>query len=361
MTVTTATDDDQTKQDAPDETRAPAAWLAEMEAHVWAMHPQVLGTLVMLARAGTPIDAALQQAAPEAVRRGRPPTIKGAIAKVDLKGVLMPGGGSLLGMLFGIGNPLDSFRESFAAAMTDPNVGHVLIDIDSPGGVTDLIPETAAQMRDLRASTGKSVTAFVNTMSASAAYWLASQADEVVVTPSGMTGSIGVYATHRDVSAMQQEMGIKTTLITAGKYKVEGNPFQPLSQEALDHIQGDVNYFYDLFTADVAQGRGTKQQDVIDGYGEGRVLPAKVAKSANLVDRIETLGETVARLSSRAKAPSLSASAEADDAGADTTVTEAEGNPGAEDPLTERALHMARLEGLSILQDRAASKMQPDS
>lgn len=356
MTMT----DDKTTTEAqqPAEGKAPAAWLAEMEAHVWAMHPQVLSTLILLARAGTPADAALEAASPEALRRGRPPSIRGSIAKVNLKGVLSPGGGSLLGMLFGLGNPLDDFRESFAAAMADPNVGHVLIDIDSPGGVTDLIPEAAAEMRDLRASSGKGVTAFVNTMSASAAYWLASQADEIVVTPSGMTGSIGVYAAHRDVSKMQDELGIKTTLIKAGKFKTEGNPFEPLSQEALDHIQSDVNYFYDLFTADVAKGRGVDQQAVIDGYGQGRVLPAKDAKSAGLVDRIETLSETVARLSSRAKAPALTTAAEAD-AGAENTVT-AEADAGA-DTLTEQALHMARLEGLSILQDRAASKMQPDS
>lgn len=343
----------------PAEGKAPAAWLAEMEAHVWAMHPQVLSTLIMLARAGTPIDQALEQATPEAARRGRPPSIKGSIAKVNLKGVLVPGGGSFIGMLLGLGNPLDSFREGFAAAMADPNIGHVIIDIDSPGGVTDFIPEAAAEMRDLRASSGKGVTAFVNTMAASAAYWLASQADEIVVTPSGMTGSIGVYAAHRDVSKMQEELGIKTTLITAGKYKVEGNPFEPLSQDALDHIQSSVDYFYDLFTADVAKGRGVDQQAVMDGYGEGRVLPAKDAKRAGLADRIETLGETVARLSARATSPALNPAAEAN-AGADDDTATAEDESGA-DTQTERALHMARLEGRSILQDRAWDKMQPAS
>ena len=355
--MSTTTDDKNTNT-APEPGKAPAAWLAEMEAHVWAMHPQVLSTLLMLARAGTPIEAALDQMpGTEAARRGRPPTIRGSIAKVDLKGVLMPGGGSLLGLLFGFPSPLESFKEGFGAAMADPNVGHVLIDIDSPGGVTDDIPETAAMMRDLRAKTGKGVTAFVNTLSASAAYWLASQADEVVTTPSGMTGSIGVYATHRDVSAMQQDLGIKTTLIKAGKFKVEGNPFEPLSPEALEHIQSDVDYFYDLFTADVAQGRGVDQQAVIDGYGEGRVLPARTAQSAKLVDRIETLGETVARLSARAK-PALGTPAA--NAGEETVESETEATAGADDELTHAGA-LARLEGHSLLQDRAWDKLQPAS
>jgi signal peptide peptidase SppA len=355
MTMTT---DDKNTTTAQPEGKAPAAWLAEMEAHVWAMHPQVLSTLLMLARAGTPIEPALTEAASstEAARRGRPPSIKGSIAKVDLKGVLMPGGGSILGMLFGFPSPLESFKEGFAAAMADPNVGHVIIDVDSPGGVTDGIPEAAAMMRDLRAQTGKGVTAFVNTLAASAAYWLASQADEIVTTPSGMTGSIGVYATHRDLSQMQADLGVKTTLIKAGKYKVEGNPFEPLSPEALDHIQADVNYFYDLFTADVAQGRGVDQQAVIDGYGEGRVLPARTAQQAKLVDRIETLGETVARLSARAKPALGTPAAHAEDT---TVATDAEADAGAEELTHAGAL--ARLEGLALLQDRTMDKLQPAS
>lgn len=336
------------------ENRPPAAWLAELEAHIWAMHPTVLASLVSLARAGTPLETAIERVAPETLRKGRPPAIRGGIAKVNLKGVLMPGGG-LMGMLFGLGDPLQEFRKGLQDALASPDVGAVIIEVDSPGGSTDFIPEAAAEVR-AAAGGAKPIVAHVNTMAASAAYWIASQADEIVATPSGLAGSIGVFSTHRDASKMYDEMGVKTTLISAGKYKVEANPFEPLSADARAHIQEDVNYFYDLFTADVARGRGVDQQAVVDGYGEGRVLPARAAKSAKLIDRVETLGETVARLSSRSRTPATT-SAEAD-AGADPTVKAEADEAGANE---EQAHLLARLEGTGLLQDHAWDKMQPAS
>lgn len=336
--------------------RAPAAWLAELESHIWAIRPEVLGSLVRLARAGTPAETAIQAVDTEAVRRrGRPPNIKGNIGKVNLKGILMPGGGSLLAMLFGLPSPLEAFQMGFMEAMGDDEIGAILIDVDSPGGVTDGIPEAAKMVRDARGK-GKPIVAHVNTMACSAAYWIAAQADEIVSSPSGISGSIGVYAAHRDVSKMMDEAGIKTTLISAGKYKVTGNPFEPLSDEARDQIQEDVDYFYDLFTKEVALGREVKQSEIKAGYGEGRALPAEPAKAAKLVDRVETLVETVGRMSSRSR-PSLAPSADAD-AGADPTVNDAEADAGA-DESDEHAHLLARLEGHALLQDRAAEKMQP--
>lgn len=69
-------------------------------------------------------------------------------------------------------------------------------------------------------------------MAASAAYYLASQADEIVVSNSSGAGSVGVYVAHIDASEYEKNIGIKTTLISAGKYKTEGNPFEPLTEEA---------------------------------------------------------------------------------------------------------------------------------
>jgi ClpP class serine protease len=166
----------------------------------------------------------------EAVRqRGRPRSISGGVTVVPLKGVLAPVGG-LLAMLFGIENPLDSFRTAMREAAADQDVGAIVIDVDSPGGVVDGIPEAAAELRALKGT--KPIVAVANTMAASAAYWLAAQADEVVMTPSGAVGSIGVYATHRELSGAMEMMGVKNTLISAGKFKTEGNPYEPLSDDA---------------------------------------------------------------------------------------------------------------------------------
>jgi signal peptide peptidase SppA len=136
-------------------------------------------------------------------------------------------------------------------------------------------------------------------MMASAAYWLASQADEIVSIPSGNVGSIGVFSAHQDLSAALEKEGIKVTLIKAGKFKVEGNPFEPLSDEARAQIQTRVDDAYSQFTKDVARGRGVKPSDVRGGYGEGRALPAKEAKAVGLIDRIATMDEVLGKLTGR--------------------------------------------------------------
>jgi hypothetical protein len=102
----------------------------------------------------------------------------------------------------------------------DASIGTVVYDIDSPGGTVPGVQELAAKMFALRSS--KMQIAQVNSLAASAAYWLASQADEIVSIPSGNAGSIGVFTAHQDLSKALEQAGVNVTLISAGKYKVEG-------------------------------------------------------------------------------------------------------------------------------------------
>lgn len=179
----------------------------------------------------------------------------------------------------------------------DPNIGTILFDVDSPGGTVPGVQETAAAIFEARSS--KRIVAHVNDLAASAAYWMASQAHEIISTPSGSVGSIGVFAAHQDVSKALAAEGIDVTLISAGKYKVEGSPFAPLSKEAKQFMQDRVDDAYGQFVKDVARGRGVSVGDVRNGYGEGRALVAKDAMKAGMIDGIGTLEETLAKLSGR--------------------------------------------------------------
>lgn len=217
---------------------------------------------------------------------------QGAVAILPLFGVMAPRA-SLMTDISG-GTSVEAFSAMFAQAVADQQVDAILIHIDSPGGMTDLVPELAAQIRESRGS--KPIVAIANTDAASAAYWVAAQADELVVTPSGMVGSIGVFAAHDDISAMQEKLGVKTTLISAGKFKVEMSPFEPLSDEARAAIQDRVDAFYGMFVADVAKGRGVTEAAVRGGFGEGRVVTAEAALKARMVDRVDTFDSTLARL-----------------------------------------------------------------
>jgi ClpP class serine protease len=85
-------------------------------------------------------------------------------------------------------------------------------------------------------------------------------------------------------------------VITAGKYKGEGSSYEPLTEEARTAIQTRVDEYYGMFVNAVARNRGVSAADVRGGYGEGRVVGAKEAKRLGMVDRIETLDETLARM-----------------------------------------------------------------
>ena len=147
-----------------------------------------------------------------------------------------------------------------------------------------------------------------NCLCASAAYYIASQANEFCVSPSSLTGSIGVYQLHEDDSAALDNMGVKFTFISAGKYKTEGNSFQPLDDEARTAMQGVVNDFYDLFTKAVARGRGVAVKAVVNGFGQGRCLTAQDAVKQGLADKIATLDEVLSKYGVK-QSPSSSAAA----------------------------------------------------
>jgi signal peptide peptidase SppA len=204
------------------------------------------------------------------------------------------------------GTSIDELRGALRDALSDPKVRAVVFDISSPGGSVDGIPEFADELRAVRRGS-KPIVAQVNTLAASAAYWLAAQMSEIAVTPSGEVGSIGVCAVHEDLSKAEELAGIKTSLISAGPFKTEGNQFEPLDPEARGAIQGQVDDFYAMFLADVAKGRKTSVDGVAQGYGGGRTLLAKAALQAGMVDAIATLDQTVARFQSTPAASSRAA------------------------------------------------------
>ncbi len=193
------------------------------------------------------------------------------------------------------GTSVQEFTQQFRAAMSDPNVKAIVIDVDSPGGTVSGVDELATEVYNGRKQGTKKLTAVSNCLCASAAYYIASQCNEVCVSPSSLTGSIGVYQLHEDDSTALENLGVKYTFISAGKYKVEGNNFQPLDDEARTAMQGVVDDFYDLFTKAVARGRGVAVKAVRSGFGEGRCLTAQDAVKQGLADRIATLDEVLSK------------------------------------------------------------------
>jgi hypothetical protein len=101
---------------------------------------------------------------------------------------------------------------------------------------------------------------------------------------------------HQDFSEQLKQAGIDTTLVFAGDYKVEGNPFEPLDDEAQVEMQRQVDAYYRMFTAAVAKQRGTDVDTVLEKFGQGRMVLAKDAVKRGMADRVGTLEDTIGRL-----------------------------------------------------------------
>lgn len=257
----------------------------------WAILPGVLSALLESARAGiaeAPADASTpvrySAAAPIA------PSGRGArnVAVLPILGVL-----SQRPRFFG-GMSTEAIASVLRQMVADPSIGSIVLEVDSPGGSVGGVTELADVIHQARAQ--KKIVAVASSLMASAAYWAASAASEVVVTPSGEIGSIGVMAIHVDESRALEMAGLKITEIAAGRFKTEGSPFRPLSDEARKAIEKQVFGFYERFIHDVARGRGVLPSKVRDGFGEGRIVGAREAVTLGMADRVDTLESTVNRL-----------------------------------------------------------------
>lgn len=177
----------------------------------------------------------------------------------------------------------EMMRAQFREAMNDREAESILFVIDSPGGTVDGTQEFAEEI--YRARGKKPIKAVALGTVASAAYWIGAAADELyLASDTTVAGSIGVVATHVDVSRAEDRMGIKTTEITAGKYKRISSQYAPLSQEGRAAMQDMVDGIYTAFVQDVAAFRKRSVDAVLEKMADGRIFLGSKAIEAGLAD-----------------------------------------------------------------------------
>src|SRR4051812_40895851 len=162
-----------------------------------------------------------------------PSRVERTIAVIPVFGTIMHRANSFEAMSGGTSTEM--LGKYIRRAAADGTVKAIVLDISSPGGTVEGLPELAADI--LAARKAKPIVAHANALAASAAYWLGSQASEFVVTPSGYVGSIGVYMLTEDMSEYLAKEGIKINAISAGEHKLDGAPWEPMSDETRGFLQ----------------------------------------------------------------------------------------------------------------------------
>lgn len=216
-------------------------------------------------------------------------------ALIPLRGVL----GQRMNLMSNMsgGTSTEMFAADVRSAAADPAVQSIIVLADTPGGTVAGTQAAASAVRAVRGV--KPIATLVQGVMASAGVWIGSASDLVVLdSKTSQIGSIGVVATHVDVSQREKEMGIKTTEIVAGKYKRAASQYGPLTETGQAMMQAQVDYLYSLFVADIAANRETTEADVLQRMADGRMFIGQQAIDAGLADQITSLEELISQLAS---------------------------------------------------------------
>lgn len=205
---------------------------------------------------------------------------------------IIPIHGSLInrfGQCYGYVTGYNFIRRQRDAAMADPDVTAIVYDVNSGGGEAAGCFELADESFALRGT--KPTISVVDSACYSAAYALASTSDQVVVTPTGGAGSVGVYTMHVDMSKMLEDWGLNITLIHAGEHKVDGHPYAELPEDVRADMQKSVDATYNKFVESVARNRNLSVEAVKDT--QARCYSADDALALGLIDSVASPLEAI--------------------------------------------------------------------
>jgi ClpP class serine protease len=218
----------------------------------------------------------------------RKATVRNGVACLPLMGPIFPRA-SLLTELSGA-TSLDVLAADLRAIQSMEAVRTVLLVVDSPGGMVTSVHEFAQMI----ASSTKSVVAHVSGLGCSAAYWIASQAGEIVIDPTGMVGSVGVvtsgsYQETADANG-RREVTITSSNAVNKRPDLSTDEGKAVVRATLDAIEA-------TFLSAVAAGRGVSVTTVRTDFGAGGERVGASAVQAGMADRVDTLTATLSRLS----------------------------------------------------------------
>lgn len=234
-------------------------------------------------------------------------TVVDGVAVIDVNGTLVHRS-SWLDALCGLVS-YEQISAELDAAVADPNVKAIMLNMDSPGGEVAGSFELSERIRGVAAQ--KPTVALAADLAASAGYLLGASATRLYATSSAITGSVGVVVRHADQSKADEMAGVKVTHIHAGANKVDGNPHEPLGDQGRATLQALVDSCYSLFVSRVAVLRGISEDAV--RATEARVFVGAEAQAAGLIDGVRTpkqvleelkqMSQTGGRLAATTKRP----------------------------------------------------------
>jgi protease-4 len=183
-------------------------------------------------------------------------------------------------------------------ARLDEDVKAVVLRVDSPGGSVTASEQIYREVVALKQA-GKPVVVSMGDYAASGGYYIAAPADEIVASPTTITGSIGIFATLPTVDRSLARLGITVdgvgTTTLSGIQRLD----RPLTPQLRDYLQATIERGYEQFLGHVAEGR-SRTRDEIHALAQGRVWVGADAHRIGLVDTFGTFDDAVKSAAKRA-------------------------------------------------------------
>lgn len=255
---------------------------------LWLMEPAAMRQFQAPARVELTPEVVARQRESRATRREQHIAVLPVHGPIEARASMI---GDLLGM-----TSAEAIGQAFDMLMADDSVSGVILDVASPGGMVYGTPELANKIYNARGT--KPIVAVANPIAASGAYWIASAADRLIASPTADVGSVGVIFRHVDDTQAEAQDGLKTTLIrSAGSpYKQDVSSGEPLTDEAREYLQARADAIYEDFVGDLAKFRGVPVAAVKEHFGKGRLVDAKSAMQAGMIDQIDSFQSIVGKL-----------------------------------------------------------------
>jgi capsid assembly protease len=270
------------------------ALITEALENPWAITQPGLATiLAVLTRTNVPVEALERdRGAPLSNDRNAEVTIRDGVAIVSAAGPMVRRG-DFFSRVSGA-TSYDRVAKDLGLALEDPSVRAILLNLDSPGGAVTGVSDLAAMI-----SAGKQLKPIVvhsDGEIASAAYWLASAATEIVASPTVVVGSIGVRM------AMRKEKASANDRMVTFEFVSSQSPYKSVDPETdagRAQVMRTVDALAQVFIETVAANRNVSVEKVLSDFGQGDVLVGQAALDAGMIDRLGTFEDTLARLASR--------------------------------------------------------------
>lgn len=218
-------------------------------------------------------------------------SIANGVAVIHMSGVLMKGESKFGGTVNSI-----AIRRALRMAARDEDVTAIMLVIDSPGGSVAGTEDLANDVADINQK--KPIYAHASDLTASAAFWVASQTRRITANSTAMVGSIGTVAVVEDTSKKAEMEGVKVHVISTGKFKGAFTDGTPVLEEHLSYLQEIINKTNEHFLNAVAKGRQMKMSD-LEKVADGRVFMADDAKAAGLIDQVQSLDHAISVVATR--------------------------------------------------------------